>query len=97
MLTVLRINFGNTTRAKALIEICLSHRGVARVLMFCIPQYTDNGIPQYTDNGTPQYTDNGIPQYTDNGTPQYTDNAPVNILPARGGGVGGLTQGNLTS
>jgi len=47
MLNMLRINIENTTRAKALIEFCLSHREVVRVLIFCIPQYTDN---QYTDN-----------------------------------------------
>jgi len=39
---MLRINIENTTRAKALIVFCLSHREVARVLIFCIPQYTDN-------------------------------------------------------
>jgi len=43
MLNMLRINIENTTRAKALIEFCLSHRDVARVSNFCTPQYTDNG------------------------------------------------------
>ena len=37
---MLRINIENTTRAKALIEFFLSHRDVAHVLIFCIPQYT---------------------------------------------------------
>jgi len=39
---MLRINIENTTRTKALIEFCLSHRDVARVMILCIPQYTDN-------------------------------------------------------
>jgi len=43
MLNMLRKNIENTTRAKALIEFCLSHGDVARVLSFCIPQYTANG------------------------------------------------------
>jgi len=43
MLNMLRINIENTTCAKALIEFCLSHRDVARVLIFYIPKYTDNG------------------------------------------------------
>ena len=43
MLNMLRINIENTTRTKALIEFCLSHRDVARVLIFGIPQKTDNG------------------------------------------------------
>jgi len=43
MLDMLKINIENTTRAKALIEFCLSHRDVAHVLIFCIPQCTDNG------------------------------------------------------
>jgi len=38
---MLRMNIENTTRAKALIEFCQSHRDVARVSIFCIPQYTD--------------------------------------------------------
>jgi len=40
---MVRINIQNTTRAKGLIKFCLSHRDVARVLIFCIPQYKDNG------------------------------------------------------
>ena len=40
---MLRINIENTTPANALIDFCLLHRDVARVLLFCIPHYTDNG------------------------------------------------------
>ena len=43
MLNMLRIDIENTTRTKALIEFCIIHRDVARVLSFRIPQYTDNG------------------------------------------------------